>query len=192
MRYGPLASYFKFDVCVLISFSLSSFEQTLSDDELLRMCYKLIKCNACVNFVHRWETTEVHETWGGLLKTPWQRCVPVVFFRAIIPVFTSFNLLLQREQPSVFLLHDEVQQAGAVCFFYSAVNIRSDITFSVTVLSMSNFICKLCAKVMVPSALQNHQDLRNIAFKEKAHHPPSRCSIIYLGDDRCNGLKPHH
>ncbi|CAM4529598.1 unnamed protein product [Leuciscus chuanchicus] len=31
-----------------------------------------------------------------------------LFFQATIPVFTSFNLLLQREQSSIFLLHDEL------------------------------------------------------------------------------------
>ena len=31
-----------------------------------------------------------------------------VFFQATVPTFTFFNLLLQREQSSVFLLYDEV------------------------------------------------------------------------------------
>lgn len=40
--------------------------------------------------------------------------VYLLFFQATIPVFTSFNLLLQREQSSIFLLHDEVQYNGRV------------------------------------------------------------------------------
>ena len=34
--------------------------------------------------------------------------VYLLFFQATMPVFTTFNLLLQREQSSIFLLHDEV------------------------------------------------------------------------------------
>ncbi|XP_070848526.1 uncharacterized protein [Chaetodon trifascialis] len=72
--------------------------------------------------------------------------VYLLFFQATIPAFTSFNLLLQREQSSIFLLHDE----------------------------MANFIRKLCARFMVPTALQGHKQLHEIAFKEKANHLPGR------------------
>ncbi|XP_051987012.1 uncharacterized protein LOC127647011 [Xyrauchen texanus] len=70
--------------------------------------------------------------------------VYLLFFQATLPVFTSFNLLLQREQSSIFLLHDE----------------------------MMNFIRKLCAKFMVPTALQ--EDKQFLLFKEKANHLPGR------------------
>ncbi|XP_065119841.1 uncharacterized protein [Paramisgurnus dabryanus] len=70
--------------------------------------------------------------------------VSLLFFQATIPVFTSFNLLLQREQSSIFLLHDE----------------------------MMNFIRKLCAKFMMPTALQEDKQL--LLFKEKANHLPGR------------------
>ncbi|XP_056617731.1 uncharacterized protein LOC130432412 isoform X1 [Triplophysa dalaica] len=53
-----------------------------------------------------------------------------LFFQASIPTFTSFNLLLQREQSSIFLLHDE----------------------------MVKFVRKLCSKFMVPAALQGHDE----------------------------------
>lgn len=74
--------------------------------------------------------------------------VYLLFFQATIPTFTSFNLLLQREQSSIFLLqvHDE----------------------------MVKFIRKLCSKFMVPAALQGHEDPCEIAFKEKANHLPGR------------------
>ncbi|XP_039635344.1 uncharacterized protein LOC120545230 [Perca fluviatilis] len=55
--------------------------------------------------------------------------VYLLFFQATIPVFTSFNLLLQREQSSIFLLHDE----------------------------MMNFIRKLCTKFTVPSSAAGRQ-----------------------------------
>lgn len=42
--------------------------------------------------------------------------VYLLFFQATIPTFTSFNLLLQREQSSIFLLHDEVHWEGGICF----------------------------------------------------------------------------
>lgn len=32
----------------------------------------------------------------------------LLFFQASLPVFTTFNLLFQREEASIFLLHDEV------------------------------------------------------------------------------------
>lgn len=74
--------------------------------------------------------------------------VYLLFFQATIPTFTSFNLLLQREQSSIFLLqvHDE----------------------------MVKFVRKLCSKFMVPAALQGHEDPCEIAFKEKANHLPGR------------------
>lgn len=40
--------------------------------------------------------------------------VYLLFFQAILPTFTTFNLLLQREEASIFLLHDEVQ---SFCIF---------------------------------------------------------------------------
>ncbi|KAK6324660.1 hypothetical protein J4Q44_G00040020 [Coregonus suidteri] len=72
--------------------------------------------------------------------------VYLLFFQATVPTFTSFNLLLQREQSSIFLLHDE----------------------------MVKFARKLCSKFMVPAALQCHEEPCEIAFKEKANHLPGR------------------
>ncbi|XP_048008269.1 uncharacterized protein LOC125243045 [Megalobrama amblycephala] len=72
--------------------------------------------------------------------------VYLLFFQATVPTFTSFNLLLQREQSSIFLLHDE----------------------------MVKFVRKLCSKFMVPAALQGHEEPCEIAFKEKANHLPGR------------------
>ncbi|KAK6313957.1 hypothetical protein J4Q44_G00154160 [Coregonus suidteri] len=72
--------------------------------------------------------------------------VYLLFFQATVPTFTSFNLLLQREQSSIFLLHDE----------------------------MVKFVRKLCSKFMVPAALQCHEEPCEIAFKEKANHLPGR------------------
>ncbi|XP_045078650.1 uncharacterized protein LOC121574295 [Coregonus clupeaformis] len=70
--------------------------------------------------------------------------VYLLFFQGTVPTFTSFNLLLQREQSSIFLLHDE----------------------------MVKFVRKLCSKFMVPAALQCHEEPCEIAFKEKANHLP--------------------
>ncbi|KAK6290991.1 hypothetical protein J4Q44_G00386090 [Coregonus suidteri] len=70
--------------------------------------------------------------------------VYLLFFQATVPTFTSFNLLLQREQSSIFLLHDE----------------------------MVKFVRKLCSKFMVPAALQCHEEPCEIAFEEKANHLP--------------------
>ncbi|KAJ8381383.1 hypothetical protein SKAU_G00021610 [Synaphobranchus kaupii] len=39
---------------------------------------------------------------------------------------------------------------------------------------MTSFIRKLCAKFMVPTALQGHQELHDITFKEKSNHLPGR------------------
>ncbi|XP_074524805.1 uncharacterized protein LOC141789327 [Halichoeres trimaculatus] len=72
--------------------------------------------------------------------------VYLLFFQAIIPIFTTFNLLLQRQQSSIFLLHDE----------------------------MTSFIHKLCVKFTVPTALQGPKPLHEIAFKKKANHLPGR------------------
>ena len=44
--------------------------------------------------------------------------VYLLFFQATIPTFTDFNLLLQREQSAIYLLHDEVGLDLAV-FFHS-------------------------------------------------------------------------
>ncbi|XP_060769617.1 uncharacterized protein LOC132878008 [Neoarius graeffei] len=72
--------------------------------------------------------------------------VYLLFLQACLPTFTTFNLLLQREQPSIHLLHDEMQK----------------------------FIRKLCSKFMVPTALQDCEQALEISFKEKATHLPGR------------------
>ncbi|KAJ8412604.1 hypothetical protein AAFF_G00129400 [Aldrovandia affinis] len=70
--------------------------------------------------------------------------VYLLFFQATIPAFTSFKLLLQREQSSIFLLHDE----------------------------MTNFICKLCSKFIVPTVLLSHREPHYIPYKDKANQMP--------------------
>ncbi|KAL7868500.1 hypothetical protein SRHO_G00098840 [Serrasalmus rhombeus] len=52
--------------------------------------------------------------------------VYLLFYQATLPTFTSLNLLLQREKPSVFLLYEE----------------------------MTNYIRKLCGRFLLISALQ--------------------------------------
>ncbi|XP_061093937.1 uncharacterized protein LOC133126086 [Conger conger] len=72
--------------------------------------------------------------------------VYLLFFQATVPTFTTFNLLLQRERPSIFMLYDE----------------------------MVKFVRKLCSKFIVPAALQGLEEPGDIAFKEKANHLPGR------------------
>jgi len=38
--------------------------------------------------------------------------VYLLFYQATFPVFSTFNLLLQREKSPIFLLHDEVNWEG--------------------------------------------------------------------------------
>ncbi|XP_053267948.1 uncharacterized protein LOC128425383 [Pleuronectes platessa] len=72
--------------------------------------------------------------------------VYLLFYQATVPTFTDFNLLLQREQSAIYLLHDE----------------------------MVKFVRKLCSKFMVPAALQCHEEPCEIAYKEKANHLPGK------------------
>ena len=43
--------------------------------------------------------------------------VYLLFFQATVPTFTTFNLLLQRERSSIFMLYDEVGLDFAVFLF---------------------------------------------------------------------------
>ncbi|XP_056457345.1 zinc finger BED domain-containing protein 5-like isoform X2 [Gadus chalcogrammus] len=72
--------------------------------------------------------------------------VYLLFFQATVPTFTTFNLLLQRERSSIFMLYDE----------------------------MEKFVRKLCSKFIVPAALQGLEEPGDIAFGETANHLPGR------------------
>ncbi|XP_071061695.1 protein FAM200B-like [Pseudochaenichthys georgianus] len=61
--------------------------------------------------------------------------VYLLFYQATLPVFSTFNLLLQREKSFIFLLHDEIR----------------------------SFIRKLLSKFLKPAALQ-HQELHDILY----------------------------
>lgn len=161
------------------------------------MCYKVMKCNACVMWKCIYLCSQMRNNWGSRdLRRPFKNPMTAVCLLVFPSHHPSFHLVQptspERAAFTIFITWWGFNKRAGCAFFYSAVHIRSDITFSITVLSMTNFVRKLCAKFMVPSVLQNHQDLRNIAFKEEARHLPSRCSIIYLVDDGCNELKPHH
>ena len=43
--------------------------------------------------------------------------VYLLFFQSTVPTFTTFNLLLQRERSSIFMLYDEVRLDFAVFLF---------------------------------------------------------------------------
>ncbi|XP_049441884.1 uncharacterized protein LOC125894500 [Epinephelus fuscoguttatus] len=66
--------------------------------------------------------------------------VYLLSYQATFSVFSTFNLLLQREKSSMFLLHDE----------------------------MRGFIRKLLSKFLKPAALQ-HRELHEIRFKEPSN-----------------------
>ncbi|KAM7404155.1 hypothetical protein PAMA_004539 [Pampus argenteus] len=87
--------------------------------------------------------------------------VYLMFFQATIPTFTNFNLLLQREESAIYLLHDE----------------------------MVKFIRKLCSRFMLPAALQGHEDPYEMAYKEKANHlPGERLNIGFTTRAKLNRL----
>ncbi|XP_061571349.1 uncharacterized protein LOC133424833 [Cololabis saira] len=64
------------------------------------------------------------------------------FLRATFPVFTTLNLLLQREKSSIFQLHEE----------------------------MTTFIRKLCSRFMAPAALRGN--VLDIPYKDPQHQLP--------------------
>ncbi len=97
--YDPLASYFNsasmvphiiFISCILVILT-ALFCYFIQDENQVRWRFREVFSDP---------TTEVY----------------LLFLQATIPTFTSFNLLLRREQSSVFLLHDEVQCEGGICF----------------------------------------------------------------------------
>ncbi|XP_028303726.1 uncharacterized protein LOC114463975 isoform X5 [Gouania willdenowi] len=75
--------------------------------------------------------------------------VYLLFYQAMFQVFSTFNLLLQREKSSIFLLHDE----------------------------MRGFIHKLLSKFLKPAALQ-HRELHEICFKEPSNQLPGEKLVI--------------
>lgn len=100
--YGPLASYFKstgktnIQICGLIC-SL----------DINNMCVSCIFI-----FSHVLEENQPRlKRLRGAFSDPMTE-VYLLFYQATIPVFTSLNLLLQRENPSIFLLQDEVYLEG--------------------------------------------------------------------------------
>ncbi|XP_033967957.2 uncharacterized protein [Pseudochaenichthys georgianus] len=75
--------------------------------------------------------------------------VYLLFYQATLPVFSTFNLLLQREKSSIFLLHDEIR----------------------------SFIRKLLSKFLKPAALQ-HQELHDILYKDPSNQLPGEKLVI--------------
>ncbi|XP_034065806.1 uncharacterized protein LOC117542322 [Gymnodraco acuticeps] len=75
--------------------------------------------------------------------------VYLLFYQATLPVFSTFNLLLQREKSSIFLLHDEIR----------------------------SFIRKLLSKFLKPAALQ-HQELHEILYKDPSNQLPGEKLVI--------------
>ncbi|XP_039653059.1 uncharacterized protein LOC120557088 [Perca fluviatilis] len=69
--------------------------------------------------------------------------VYLLFFQATLPMFSTLNLLLQRERSSIFQLHGE----------------------------MTKFIMKLCARFMKPLALQGRQ-VHDILYKDPLNQLP--------------------
>ncbi|KAK1892879.1 Zinc finger BED domain containing protein 5 [Dissostichus eleginoides] len=69
--------------------------------------------------------------------------VYLLFYQATLPVFSTFNLLLQREKSSIFLLHDEIR----------------------------SFIRKLLSKFLKPAALQ-HRELHQTNCQQMHIHDP--------------------
>lgn len=129
-QYGPLASYFK-------SASMSSYPFYYIAPIKFR---KIMSCNMCD--MHNLLSLFIDEKQPRFRRLEEAFSDPMtevylLFFQATIPAFTCFNLLLQREQSSVFLLHDEVQGKGGICCcctavcacFHSAVHLGSDIIF---------------------------------------------------------------
>ncbi|RXN16530.1 hypothetical protein ROHU_027475 [Labeo rohita] len=87
--------------------------------------------------------------------------VYLLFYQATIPVFTSLNLLLQRENPSIFLLQDE----------------------------MIKFIRKLCSKFILPTVLQSHHKPEDIPYVDKENHlPGNKLSVGFTTRARLNHL----
>ncbi|KAK1888518.1 Zinc finger BED domain containing protein 5 [Dissostichus eleginoides] len=75
--------------------------------------------------------------------------VYLLFYQATLPVFSTFNLLLQREKSSIFLLHDEIR----------------------------SFIRKLLSKFLKPAALQ-HRELHEILYKDPSNQLPGEKLVI--------------
>lgn len=99
--------------------------------------------------------------------------VYLLFFQAVLPVFSTLNLLLQRERSSIFLLHGEVKCKGWPTLLpnMSAYSWLADKPLLIHVshllttnLQMAKFIKKLCARFMKPSALQG-REVHDIANK---------------------------
>lgn len=101
--YDPLASYFK----------SASMVPHFIFNLLPKLCILVILPTLCCFLIqddNQVRLRRFKETFSDPMTE-----VYLLFFQATIPTFTSFNLLLQREQ-SIFLLHDEVHWEGGVGF----------------------------------------------------------------------------
>ena len=65
--------------------------------------------------------------------------IQLLFFQAVLPVFTTFNLFLQRDDPQIYILHSQMQ----------------------------NLLKKLLSIFIKPAIIQMHKDkLSEVAFKD--------------------------
>ena len=65
--------------------------------------------------------------------------IQLLFFRAVSPVFTTFNLFLQRDDPQMYILHSQ----------------------------MINLLIKMLSKLIKPTVIQMHKDkLSEVAFND--------------------------
>ncbi|KAK1898802.1 Methionine-rich protein [Dissostichus eleginoides] len=102
-----------------------------------------------------WPATSSHQMRNnqgsggcGSISNPMTE-VYLLFYQATLPVFSTFNLLLQREKFSIFLLHDEIR----------------------------SFIRKLLSKFLKPAALQ-HRELHEILYKDPSNQLPGEKLVI--------------
>ena len=65
--------------------------------------------------------------------------IQLLFFQAVLPVFTTFNLFLQRDDPQIYILHSQ----------------------------MLNLLKKLPSKFIKPAVIQRHKEkLSEVAFND--------------------------
>lgn len=118
MLYDPLASYFKSaSMASYIVFIMQLLANTTNTTRLWTV-YLWYAQPCFLLFID--EKQPRFRRLQEVFSDPMTEVYPL-FFQATIPVFTSFNLLLQREQSSIFLWHDEVQWEGGICFCCTAV-----------------------------------------------------------------------
>ena len=65
--------------------------------------------------------------------------IQLLFFQAVLPVFTTFNLFIQRDDPQIYILHSQMQ----------------------------NLLKMLLSKFIKPATIQVHKDkVSEVAFKD--------------------------